>query len=285
MASPPPGTNPPGFSNSLGPTAILRIDGREVPFGNVLAQRLPNSDTTRFTLVSSADVTCEKLPLPSESTFIAAVVVSRFFSAEADGRPSKRPLSVSAATFKVDGDKSASVAGQSFGPLLEPFVEPTTMTLMFGRVDVTLPLDHIELKGTLMAQVCLPATNAEAIENLQPQLELSYVGSKMRVRGAVMAVGSAGTDELRISGTPLTCDDLTQGDREVRIGIDKKSGAATPPRVVGVAADDSARAKASFSGASRVNKSANGDLQIDVKGTFSGRALELVGTVSPRKCR
>lgn len=280
-AAPPPGTPPPGFSGKDGPPAVLRVDGKEVAFATAFAQRLPNSDTTRFTLVSSADVTCESLPQRADASWVGEIVVSRFFAREADGKPSKRPLSVSAATFKVDG-KESSVGGKSFGPLLEPFVEPTTATVMFGRVELALPASHVELSGTLMAQVCLPATSTAATENLQPKLELSYVGTKVRVRGVTLTSLPKGGSELRISSTPLSCEAEPQGDLEIRIALDAK-GAAAAPRVTGVAADDSALAKATFEGQSRATKRGS-DIEIDIKGSIGGSELSVGGVATPRKC-
>jgi hypothetical protein len=280
-SAPPPGTPPPGFSGKDGPPAVLRIDGREVAFGNVFAQRLPNSDTTRFTLVSSADITCETLPKRADQSYVGEIVVSRFFAREADGKPSKRPLSVSAATFKIDG-KESTVGGKSFGPLLEPFVEPTTATVMFGRVELALPASHVELSGTLMAQVCLPATSPCAIENLQPKLELSYVGTKVRVRSATLTAQPKGGSELRIASTPLSCDAEAQGDLEIRIALDGK-GEASPPRIAGLAVEDSALAKASFNGQSRASKRGS-DIELDIKGSVGGSDLMLSGAVTPRKC-
>ncbi len=279
--APKPGTPPPGFSGKDGPPAVLRINGSEVSFGNVFAQRLPNSDTTRFVLVSSAEVTCETLPKRSDSSYVGEIVVTRFFAAEADGKPSKRPLSVSGATFKVDG-KESTVSGKSFAPLLEPFVEPTTATVMFGRVELALPASGVELRGTLMAQVCLPATSASASENLQPKLELSYIGTKVRVRSATLTPLPKGGSELRISTTPLSCDEEPQGDLEIRIALDEK-GVAAAPRVAGLAVEDSALAKASFAGSSHTSKR-GAELSIEIEGSLGGRELSLKGLATPRKC-
>lgn len=280
-AAPPPGTPPPGFSGKDGPPLVLRIDGKEVAFGNVFAQRLPNSDTTRFTLVSSTDVTCETLPKRDGASYVGEIVVSRFFAPEAGGKPSKRPLSVSAATFKVDG-KESSVSGKSLGPLLEPFVEPTTATVMFGRVELALPESHVELSGTLMAQVCLPATSTTATENLQPKLELSYLGTKVRVRSVTLTALPKGGSELRISSTPLSCDPEPQGDLEIRIALDGK-GEAGQPRIAGLAVVDSALAKASFDGQNKASKRGS-DVELEIKGAVGGSELSLTGVATPRKC-
>jgi hypothetical protein len=275
----PPGAPPPGFSGKDGPPAVLRIDGREVTFRNVFAQRLPNTDTTRFTLVTSPDITCEALPKPTDASYVGEIVVSRFFAPEADGKPSRRPLSVSAATFKLDG-KESTVSGKSLGPLLEPFVEPTTATVMFGRVELSLA--HVELRGTLMAQVCLQATSASASENLQPKLELSYVGTKVRIRGVTVTASAKGGSELRISNTPLSCDPASQGDLEIRIALDAKGDAAAP-RVTGLAVEDSSLAKATFDGKSRATKRGN-DVELDIRGSLAGREVSLSGMATPRKC-
>ena len=259
---------------------MLRVQGEPVAFRNVFAQRLPNSDTTRFTLVSSADVTCDGLPTPDDPSWVGEIVVSRYFEPEKDGKPSKRPLSVSAASFRADG-KVTRVAGRRFAPLLEPFVEPTTSTVMFGRLELTLPTGNIDLRGTLMAQVCLQATSAGATENLQPGLELSYAGTKVRVRGATIHKLGVGS-ELRISTTPLSCDAEPTGDLEVRIALDAKGDAAAP-RVAGLAADDSALSKSSFQGTGRATKRGS-EIALEIKGTIGGSELSLNGPVAPRNC-
>jgi hypothetical protein len=166
--------------------------------------------------------------------------------------------------------------------LLEPFVEPTTATVMFGRVELALPASRVELRGTLMAQVCLPATSASATENLQPKLELSYVGTKVRVRSATLTALATGNSELRISSTPLSCDDEPQGDLEIRIALDAESD-APPMRVAGLAVEDSALTKASFDGTNRT-KQRGAEVEVEIKGSIGGLELSLTGTATPRKC-
>ena len=88
--------------------------------------------------------------------------------------------------------------------------------------------------------------------------------------------------ELRISTTPLSCDEEPQGDLEIRIALDEK-GVAAAPRVAGLAVEDSALAKASFAGSSHTSKR-GAELSIEIEGSLGGRELSLKGLATPRKC-
>ncbi len=280
--APPPGQAPKGFDASLGEPALLRIDGKPISVANVFARRLPNTDATELTFVSASDVTCESLPTERDDKFLAALVVSRYFVSDKSGGPSKRPFAVRSATVRsTDGNTSHS-AGKNWGELREPFIEPTTATLMFGKLDLHVAAPKLDLEGAVMAQVCLPAAADKAVENAQPGLVLTLANTKIRVRGATLTT-SAGSSVLRISNTPLACDALPLGDVDVRVELDGKGGAKSVV-LDGVAAPGSASLNLSFQGSAEVKKKAGADFELAIKGSFGDAALLLEGSVTARKC-
>lgn len=238
-----------------GSALSVKRAGQELAVARVFSQRLPYSDAVTFTLVDRAAVDCNSLPRAGEPGFVASLLVSRYLSAER-GEPSRRPLRVK--LFKV-GDQQVE------GPFdwSEPFIEPTTATLMFGQVDaanVTLAI-----RGQIQAEVCLPlAPNGK--ENVAPSFLLSYLGARLRVRGATIKNGV-----LRLSTSPLTCSDELQGDFELRLQGQSVSidGWASPR-----SSDFQGKAEVSRRGSEHV---------LSVKGTLVG-PLELEGTVTPRAC-
>ena len=229
--------------------------GQELAVTRVFSQRLPYSDAVTFTLVDRAAVDCSSLPRAGEAGFVASMLVSRYLSAER-GEPSRRPLRVK--FFKVGNQ-------QVDGPFdwLEPFIEPTTATLMFGQVDAADAT--LAIRGQIQAEVCLPPT-PNGKDNVASSFLLSYLGARLRVRGATIKNGV-----LRLSTSPLTCSDELQGDFELRLQGQSVSidGWASPR-----SSDFRGKAEVSRRGSEHV---------LSVEGTLLG-PLELEGTVTPRPC-
>jgi hypothetical protein len=229
--------------------------GRELPVTRVFSQRLPYSDAVTFTFVDRNDVDCSSLPRAGAPGFVASMLVSRYLSSER-GEPSRRPLRIKHFTVgrqQVDGPFD----------LLEPFIEPTTATLMFGEVRAAAAT--VAIRGKVQAEVCLPPP-AEGKDNVAADFLLSYLGVRLRVRGATLKNGV-----LRLSTAPLTCSDEVQGDFEVRLQGET------------VAIDGWASPRSSaFVGKAQLSRRGSEHL-LKVNGTLGG-PLVLEGAVTPLGC-
>lgn len=263
---------PPGFGGVKAEPARVELAGRLVPYANVFARRLPNTDATRLYFVRSASTQCETLPARGDGELIAELVVSRFLTAREDAaHPSKRPLSVASATV-FDGGAALELDAIP-APLGDPFIEPTTATVMFGTVDLALP-KGATLRGTVMAQVCPqepPA--ADAVENAPSGLNLTFEGVRLRVRGVIERRG-----EIRLSTAPLRCDDSAQGDLDLTLSLDSNGLRTMSSR------GWSTKSESSYEGTRGAKRNSKGELELDLRGSLGPHAIELVGTAQPRAC-
>lgn len=247
---------PPSSTDRPADAAALVKDGRELGYAKVLVRRLPFSDAALFSFVNDA-ASCDLAPKPGDANFVAEMLVTRFFAQEG-AAPSRRPLMVKRLTV------GSAVMDGPF-PIREPFIEPTTATVMFGTVDITK--GGVSLRGNVMAEVCLPPA-ADEREQVSSEFFLSYMGARVRARGAIVT-GS----QLRISTAPLRCGDAPHGDLEVT--LDTKTSA--------VAIDGFAvTPKSGLEGSAKAVKSGSA-FEVDVKGSLGG-ALEVRGSLTPVAC-
>lgn len=267
-----PAPAPPGFGGVKAEPARVEIAGRAVPYANVFARRLPNTDATRFYFVRSATTQCETLPRRGDPELLAELLVSRFLTAREDpAHPSKRPLSVARATV-YDGAAALELE-KAPSPLGEPFIEPTTATVMFGAVDLALP-KGAALRGTIMAQVCPQEASApDAVENAPSGLNLTYEGVRLRVRGVMERRG-----ELHVSTSPLRCEDEPQGDLELVLTLGRDGLQSMSSR--GWATEGAAQ----FEGTRSAKRNAKGELEVELRGTLGAHSVELVGAAPVRAC-
>lgn len=262
-----PGPAPPGFADVKAKPAVVTVGGEVQPYANVFVRRLPNTDAARFTFVRSATTTCETLPARGDE-LVAELTVSRYLTPAEDAtHPSKRPLSVAAARLGRAPD--ATLAKPA--PWSEPFIEPTTATVMFGTIDLALG-DKGTIRGTVMAQVCPQEQAPSAEENPPGALSLTFEGVRLRVRGVVERGG-----EVVISTSPLACDGSASGDLDVTLTLD--GGGLKGLRTSGWATE----ASAAYDG-TRSAKRAGGALDLDLRGKVGGHPIELVGKAPVRPC-
>ncbi len=245
------------LSEAPAPTAaVLTKGGSPQAYSRVLVRRLPFSDAALFSFVSGG-ATCDRHPKPGDSDFIAELLVSRFFVQDG-AAPSRRPLMVRRLLV-------GSTLLEGPFPIKEPFIEPTTATVMFGSVEIERGSEA--LHGNVMAEVCLPPA-VEERDQVSSEFFLSYMGARIRARGALIS-GSV----LRISTAPLRCGDPVQGDFEVT--VDTRTSAVS---IDGLAVIP----KSTFEGSAKANKSGNA-FEVDIKGAIGG-ALEVRGTLTPLGC-